>query len=87
MEAMLSGVPVISTAVSGIPELVVHSETGLLAETAKVASLVECIQISIDDIKATEDRVKTAVSKVEIDFSLIVNTKRLFHLFQGNNWT
>jgi len=81
MEAMLSGVPVISTVVSGIPELVMHSETGLLAETANVALLADCIQLSIDDLKATEDRVKKAVSKVEIDFSLIKNAKRLFHLF------
>ncbi len=32
MEAMLSGVPVITTRISGIPELVIDEDTGLLCE-------------------------------------------------------
>lgn len=39
MEAMSCGVPCVTTPVNGIPELVLHEETGLLATPGDVASL------------------------------------------------
>jgi len=80
MEAMLSGVPVISTPVSGIPELIIKDETGLLAATGNVEELVDCIQRTIDNVDSTQDRVKKGVVKVQMDFSLIKNSLRLYHL-------
>jgi len=44
MEAMAMGVPVVSTAISGIPELITHGETGLLARPGSPESLTEMIQ-------------------------------------------
>ena len=44
MEAMAMGVPVVSTAISGIPELITHGETGLLARPGSPESLAEMIQ-------------------------------------------
>jgi len=84
MEAMLTGVPVISTAVSGIPELVIDNETGLLAETGNVKALADCIQLSINDVDSTHNRVKKGVEKVQMDFSLIKNSLILYHLFLKN---
>lgn len=43
MEAMSQQVPVVSTRLSGIPELVIDDETGLLAEPGDPAGLAECI--------------------------------------------
>ncbi len=43
MEAMACGCPVISTRVSGIPELVVDGETGLLADPADPAGLADAL--------------------------------------------
>ncbi len=83
MEAMLSGVPVISTAVSGIPELVIDNETGLLAETGNAKALADCIQLSINDIDSTQNRVKKAIAKVQMDFSLIKNSLMLYHFFSS----
>jgi glycosyltransferase involved in cell wall biosynthesis len=39
LEAMASGLPVVSTAVAGIPEAVIHDETGLLAQASDVAAI------------------------------------------------
>jgi glycosyltransferase involved in cell wall biosynthesis len=49
MEAMAAGVPVISTRLSGIPELVEHGTTGLLAEPGDEASLAECLARLVGD--------------------------------------
>jgi colanic acid/amylovoran biosynthesis glycosyltransferase len=43
MEALAASMPVISTRHSGIPELVRHGETGLLAEEGDAESLASCI--------------------------------------------
>ena len=43
MEAMAAGLPVISTAVGGVPELVQHSATGLLVPAGDACSLAEAI--------------------------------------------
>ena len=39
MEAMATGVPVISTSIAGIPELLVHNETGFLVCPGSVSAL------------------------------------------------
>lgn len=48
LEAMASGVPVVSTAVYGIPEMVVHGETGLLVEPGDGDGLSDALARLID---------------------------------------
>jgi glycosyltransferase involved in cell wall biosynthesis len=43
MEAMAAGLPVVATAVGGIPELVVHEETGLLVEQGSEGDLTRAM--------------------------------------------
>ncbi len=82
MEAMMSGVPVISTQISGIPELVVDGETGLCIlpddETALSGAIVQLIQ-NEDDAK---EMTKKAVEHVTKYFSLSSNVQKLNSLFQ-----
>ncbi len=82
MEAMLSGVPVISSKLSGIPELVVDKETGLLVEPGNELMLVETISYMIHDKQHREVMIQQAIDKVRKDFSLTVNTNRLYMLFK-----
>jgi glycosyltransferase involved in cell wall biosynthesis len=43
LEAMAAAVPVVATNVGGVPELVVDSETGLLADARDVQGLADCV--------------------------------------------
>ena len=49
MEAMAAGVPVISTTTTGIPELVVDGETGLLAPPRDAVALADAIERLMSD--------------------------------------
>lgn len=50
MEAMVTGLPVVSTRISGIPEMVIDNETGFLVEPHEVVALAGAIE------KVTNDR-------------------------------
>jgi glycosyltransferase involved in cell wall biosynthesis len=49
IEAMVAGLPVVSTSVGGVPEVVEHEKTGLLAPARDPASLAEAILRLADD--------------------------------------
>jgi glycosyltransferase involved in cell wall biosynthesis len=44
LEAMAAGLPVVASRVEGVPEAVVHRETGLLVEAGSVSQLAQAIQ-------------------------------------------
>jgi len=82
MEAMLSGVPVISSNISGIPELIIDSDTGLLCESNNHESLAKKIKtLTTDDILRNELR-RNAIKKVKTDFDLDKNAELLYELLQ-----
>ena len=49
MEAMAAGLPVVSTAVGGVPELVRDGETGLLVSSEDTGALAQAIQALVDN--------------------------------------
>jgi glycosyltransferase involved in cell wall biosynthesis len=49
MEAMAAGLPVVSTAVGGVPELVRNGETGLLVPSEDAGALTRAVQALVDD--------------------------------------
>jgi glycosyltransferase involved in cell wall biosynthesis len=49
VEAMASGLPVVATAVGGIPELVEHGGNGLLAEPRDVGAVIAHLACLLDD--------------------------------------
>lgn len=50
MEAMMSGLPVVSTRHSGIPEAVVDGETGLLVKENDVQGMADCMNRLLSDV-------------------------------------
>jgi glycosyltransferase involved in cell wall biosynthesis len=83
MESMALGVPVVSTRLSGIPELVVDGVSGLLAEPGDSASLA----VAMESLLADETRRRAlsveARKTVEREFDSAVNAERIATLFAG----
>jgi len=51
IEAMACGVPVVSTNVGGIPDLVNHKEQALLAQAGQPAQLADYVQQILSDVQ------------------------------------
>jgi colanic acid/amylovoran biosynthesis glycosyltransferase len=81
MEAMATGIPVVSSFHSGIPELVEDKRTGLLAPERDVDGLARRIASLLDDPDAWGGMVAAARERVEKDFNSAVQHARLSELF------
>jgi glycosyltransferase involved in cell wall biosynthesis len=79
-EAMATGVPVVSTDVSGIPELVVHEQTGLLAQPSNPVSFANALERLLVDPKEAASLARAARQRLEQDFDLWTTTRRLHAL-------
>ncbi|MDG4560525.1 MAG: glycosyltransferase family 4 protein [Candidatus Competibacter sp.] len=82
MEAMASGAPCVTTPVNGIPELIQHEKTGLLALPGDVDSLAEQLTRLIRDPALRHALATAAHDKVLADFDLERNVVRLGHIFE-----
>ena len=70
MEAMACGVPVIATRHSGIPELVIHERTGLLADERDASNLADQIRRLTTDRDVARRMTRQARLWVEQEFNL-----------------
>jgi glycosyltransferase involved in cell wall biosynthesis len=77
MEAMAAGVPVISTAITGIPELVVDNETGLLVPPRDAEALANAIGRLLDNPELSERLREAAFRKVDDEFQLEANAREI----------
>ncbi|WP_411832464.1 glycosyltransferase family 4 protein [Pseudoxanthomonas mexicana] len=68
MEAMATGCPVISTRVSGIPELVEHDATGLLVDERQPEALADAMQRLLEDAELRRRVSHGARGKIEREF-------------------
>ena len=84
MEAMACGVPVISTRLVGIPDLIDDSETGLLAEPNDVDDLAEKIELLMSDKSLRSKLSVQGREKVEGQFDLSNCLEPLFDKFRQN---
>jgi glycosyltransferase involved in cell wall biosynthesis len=82
VEAMRMGIPVVSTAVSGIPELVIDGETGLLVPPRDAGALAGALARLLDDAGLRRRLAAAAAAHVLREFDLATNTARLRALLQ-----
>ena len=82
MEAMSFGIPVISTNISGIPELVIDGKTGLLVQPDDAEQLVAAILKVAEDQELRQRLVHAAHNHIKNEFSIDRNIDLLMEVFK-----
>lgn len=78
-ESMALGVPVVATRVSGIPELVEHEQTGLLADATRPQDLAQAMQRMVTD----QDLRRRVIPAARERVSRIFDNRQLIEVLVG----
>jgi glycosyltransferase involved in cell wall biosynthesis len=85
LEAMASGVPVVSTPVSGIPELIDSSRDGILVPPNSPLELAEALDRLLSDSQLRDRLARAARAKIESGFLVEHSASQLLNLFQNGS--
>lgn len=83
MEALAMGVPVISTPVSGIPELVRDEVTGLLVPERNAERLAKAICRLAEDKSLRQKMLSDGLDLITREYNIRINSHRLCNLFES----
>lgn len=81
MEAMAMGVPVVSTQIAGIPELIEHGRGGLLAAPGSAPDLSGCLERLLAEPGLSGRVASEGRRKVEAEFDVERSAERLLEIF------
>jgi len=81
LEAMALGTPCVSTNVTGIPELVQHEQTGLIATQHDSSSLAEQIERLLDTPALGVALAECARQLIQTEFDIHQNTRQMREIF------
>jgi glycosyltransferase involved in cell wall biosynthesis len=81
LEAMASGVPVVSTPVSGIPEVIESEREGLLVPPHNPEELAGALERLLSDAALCQRLTHAARGKIEGSFAVEQNCRRLLEVF------
>src|SRR4029453_1698162 len=82
IEAMAAARPVVSTRLAGIPESVVHGETGLLVPPEDTVALAEALRQLIEDVKLRLHYGRAGRARIEQHFRIEHTVAPLIELLQ-----
>ncbi len=80
MEAMAAGVPVISTRLAGVPEMITDGENGLLAAPKDPESVAEALEKMLSDRAMAEQMAERGKQTAQKRFAIEATTRKLKHL-------
>jgi len=83
MEAMAAGIPVVSTQIAGIPELIEHGKEGFLTQASNSGQLAAVLEDFIRGRVDTRSLTENAAAKVRSEYDVERNTKELGALFES----
>jgi colanic acid/amylovoran biosynthesis glycosyltransferase len=82
MEAMATGLPVVSTNIGGIPEMVIEKETGFLVQSGDAAAMADAIQTVIGDLSLATKLGLSGYERARALFSIEKNVRELSALIK-----
>lgn len=82
MEAMASQVPVVTSRIAGVPELVEDGQSGLLVPPGATGPLADALNKLLGDPKLREEMGRIGQAKVATDYVSVKEAEKLMHLFQ-----
>ena len=77
MEAMATGLPVVSTNIGGIPEMVIENETGFLVQPGETAAIADAIERVVNDCSLAANLGHSAYERARTLFSIKQNVREL----------
>src|SRR6266513_2796391 len=80
MEAMATGLPVVSTNLGGIPEMVIENETGFLVQPSVAAAMADAIETVISDCSLAARLGHSGCERARALFSIEKNVRELYAL-------
>jgi glycosyltransferase involved in cell wall biosynthesis len=83
MEAMASKLPVVSTKITGIPELVIDEKTGILVNPTNIEDMTNALQTLFENPSLRHDMGEKGHEWVMAEFNLQKNSKKLIMLFEN----
>ena len=77
MEAMATGLPVVSTNIGGIPEMVIENETGFLVQPGDAVAMADAINKIIGDSSVARRLGQSGYERARTLFSIDKNVREL----------
>ena len=77
MEAMATGLPVVSTNIGGIPEMIIDNETGFLVQPGDAAAIADAIETVINDSSSAARLGHSGYERARTLFSIEKNVREL----------
>jgi glycosyltransferase involved in cell wall biosynthesis len=82
LEAMMAGVPVVSTSVGGVPEVVEHGQSGLLAPSGDTESLADNVLALINEPDTARRMAERAAQRITYEFDLACVVSRHAQIYE-----
>jgi colanic acid/amylovoran biosynthesis glycosyltransferase len=84
MEAMATGLPVVSTRIGGIPEMVIDNQTGFLVQPEDAVALAGAIEKLTNDRSLGQKLGQAGYERAQALFSIEKNVRELCSLLEAN---
>jgi L-malate glycosyltransferase len=82
-EAQILGVPIIASYVGGIPDMIIHEETGLLYRFEEIEMLAENIRRVFTDNKLCNHLSEQGIKAAELRHNIESNCEKIMHIYKN----